>query len=76
MNVIIVGAGRVGLQISRMLSSDNHNVTVVESNPENCKRAADLLDALVIEGERLRSGYPSTSRNKKLRHACCRFFQR
>lgn len=44
MKVIICGAGQVGWQIARHLSSEQNNVTVVDNNAELVTRATDTLD--------------------------------
>lgn len=50
MKVIICGAGQVGWQIARHLSSENNDVTVVDKNPELVRRATDTLDVSGITG--------------------------
>ncbi|MEY8883207.1 Trk system potassium transporter TrkA [Donghicola sp. XS_ASV15] len=50
MKVIICGAGQVGWQIARHLSSELNDVTVVDSNPELVRRATDSLDVQGIAG--------------------------
>ena len=50
MKVIICGAGQVGWQIARHLSSENNDVTVVDNNAELVRRAADSLDVSGITG--------------------------
>lgn len=50
MKVIICGAGQVGWQIARHLSSERNDVTVVDSNPELVRRATDTLDVQGIAG--------------------------
>ncbi len=50
MKIIIVGAGRVGLHLAKKLTSEEHDVIIIENNPETCRRANELVDALVIEG--------------------------
>ncbi|HAJ34561.1 MAG TPA: Trk system potassium transporter TrkA [Chloroflexi bacterium] len=50
MRILIVGAGDVGFQLGRRLSRDQHDITLVEANPAKVRRAAEQLDALVIEG--------------------------
>ncbi|NBQ51331.1 MAG: Trk system potassium transporter TrkA, partial [Marivivens sp.] len=44
MKVIICGAGQVGWQIARHLSSERNDVTVVDNNPELVRRATETLD--------------------------------
>jgi trk system potassium uptake protein TrkA len=50
MNILIVGAGEVGLHLAKRLSAEKHNVTVLENNPEKAQYAEEHLDALVIAG--------------------------
>ncbi|MDI3475659.1 MAG: trk/ktr system potassium uptake protein [Thermococcaceae archaeon] len=51
MFVIIMGAGRVGYLVARMLESDGHDVTIIELNRERANELANHLNALVIEGD-------------------------
>ncbi|NOX40603.1 MAG: Trk system potassium transporter TrkA [Alphaproteobacteria bacterium] len=50
MKVIICGAGQVGWQIARHLSSEKNDVTVVDNNPDLVRRATDSLDVGGITG--------------------------
>jgi trk system potassium uptake protein len=50
MKVIIVGAGRVGLQLGKMLTAENNDVTIIDPDSKACRKASDLLDAMVIQG--------------------------
>ena len=50
MKVIICGAGQVGWQIARHLSSEHNDVTVVDNNPDLVRRATDTLDVQGIAG--------------------------
>ncbi len=50
MNVIIIGAGRVGFRVAKILSSEGHNVTIVDKDQDACHHAIELLDAMVLEG--------------------------
>ena len=50
MKVIICGAGQVGWQIARHLSSERNDVTVVDNNPDLVRRATDTLDVQGIAG--------------------------
>lgn len=48
MNVVIVGAGMVGIQIARELIAENRDVVLIEKNPETARIADNELDCLVI----------------------------
>ncbi len=50
MHVIIMGAGRVGLNLASFLISDDQDVTIIENDPNLCNNAVNELDALVISG--------------------------
>jgi len=50
MNVIIMGGGRVGLNLSSFLISDGHDVTLIENDENKCVEIASELDATVICG--------------------------
>ena len=50
MYIVILGAGRVGLNLASFLISDGHDVTIIESNNKLCNNAVHELDALVICG--------------------------
>jgi len=50
MKVIICGAGQVGFHIARHLSSEGHDVAVIDQSPELVRRVGDSLDAQPHEG--------------------------
>ena len=50
MHVLIIGAGEIGFQLSKRLSEEKYDITIVEKDPKRAKRAAEQLDARVIEG--------------------------
>lgn len=50
MYVVILGGGRVGLNLASFLISDGQDVTLIESDAELCSKAASELDSLVICG--------------------------
>ena len=50
MNIIIMGAGRVGLNLASFLISDGKDVIIIESDKNLCSNAVNELDALVICG--------------------------
>ncbi|MEM1387361.1 MAG: Trk system potassium transporter TrkA [Pseudomonadota bacterium] len=57
MKVVICGAGQVGWQIARHLSSERNDVTVVDYNPDLVRRATDTLDVQGVVGF---ASYPDT----------------
>ncbi len=50
MKIVIVGAGEIGFFLARQLSSENHDIVLIEIDPEKCAHASDNLDISVIEG--------------------------
>ena len=50
MYVVVMGGGRVGLNLASFLISDGHDVTLIENDNNLCTNAASELDALVICG--------------------------
>ncbi len=51
MKITIVGAGVIGSNLAKDLSDQNHEVYVVEKNPEVANKANEKLDAKVLTGE-------------------------
>jgi trk system potassium uptake protein TrkA len=47
---VVMGAGEVGFHLARSLSSDGHDVTVIEVDPAKQARIEEELDVLVIAG--------------------------
>lgn len=50
MNIIIVGAGKVGTTIAEQLSSENHNITIIDLNQKKVEEAAEDFDILGVVG--------------------------
>lgn len=50
LNIIIVGAGKVGYTLAEHLSTEEHNVTVVDTGDEALRRASDALDVMTLKG--------------------------
>jgi trk system potassium uptake protein TrkA len=50
MRVIVVGAGEVGFDVARILAQEQHDVAVVDADPEALGRAADRLDVMTVTG--------------------------
>ncbi len=51
MFVVIMGAGRVGYLVAKMLEQDGHDVTIVEMDKERARELSLLVNGLVIEGD-------------------------
>lgn len=50
MKIIIVGDGKVGYTLADSLSKEDHDVTIVDKNPEALRRAHDNLDVMCVKG--------------------------
>ena len=50
MRIIIVGVGEVGFHVAKALSEEDHDITVIDIDPQKCKRASESLDVIVQEG--------------------------
>ena len=56
MNIIICGAGTVGFTIAKLLTEQNHSITVIDQSSEDIKKINDSLDVKAIVGK---ATYPS-----------------
>ena len=50
-NIAIIGAGEVGFNLAKSLSKENHDITVVDIDPNKCQKIINHIDAKVIEGD-------------------------
>ncbi len=51
MNIIICGAGRVGFTIAKLLTEQNHSVTVIDQSSDDIQKINDALDVKAIVGK-------------------------
>ena len=51
MHIVIAGAGEVGTHLARMLSSEEHDLVVIDNNADRLKAVGSALDVLAIEGD-------------------------
>jgi len=56
MNIIICGAGRVGFTIAKLLTEQEHSVTVIDQSSEDIQKLNESLDVKAIVGK---ATYPS-----------------
>jgi len=56
MNIIICGAGRVGFTIAKLLTEQNHSVTIIDQSSEDIQKITESLDVKAIVGK---ATYPS-----------------
>lgn len=50
MNILIIGAGEVGFHLTRRLSAEKHNITILEKDSAVAHQADEQLDARVVIG--------------------------
>ena len=50
-NIVLIGAGEVGFNLSKFLSKENYDLTVIDIDPLKCNRIKNTIDARVIEGD-------------------------
>ncbi len=56
MNIIICGAGRVGFTIAKLLTEQDHSITVIDQSSEDIQKINETLDVKAIVGK---ATYPS-----------------
>ena len=50
MNVLVIGCGRQGSLLARMLDSNGHDVAVVDADAGQFSRLGDDFDGMTVEG--------------------------
>ncbi|MEX0661803.1 MAG: Trk system potassium transporter TrkA [Balneolaceae bacterium] len=50
MKILIAGAGEIGFELSKVLSQEHHDVTVLDQRQKCLQRVIDKLDVLAVEG--------------------------
>lgn len=51
MDIVIVGAGEVGHHLANVLSSEDHRVTVIDTDAVKCQRLLESLDVQAVVGD-------------------------
>ena len=51
MNIIICGAGRVGFTIAKLLTDQNHSITIIDQSSEDIQKINESLDVKAIVGK-------------------------
>jgi trk system potassium uptake protein TrkA len=51
MDIVIAGAGAVGIHLSRWLSSESHNITLIDRDQDRLSNIDSSIDAITIAGE-------------------------
>ena len=50
MRIVIAGAGEVGSHLAKMLSNENHDIVLIDTNEEHLKSVGANLDVLTYTG--------------------------
>lgn len=50
MKIVIVGDGKVGHTLTKILSGEGHDITIIDSNLDRLHETQDSLDVAVVEG--------------------------
>lgn len=50
MNIIIAGAGKVGVTLAEHLAAEHHNVTIIDVHDETLNKVSDQLDVMCVKG--------------------------
>lgn len=50
MKIVIIGIGKVGFALASSLSSEGHDITIIDNNPKVIERIENALDVLPIKG--------------------------
>ena len=65
MNIIILGAGRVGESVAESLSSEQNDITVIDQDPARLRQLEERLDLRGVVGNGIQ---PSVLREAGLGH--------
>ena len=50
MNIVIVGDGKVGHALAEQLSSEGHDIVVIDNSPDRLKNSDTRLDVIAVQG--------------------------
>lgn len=50
MKIIIAGDGKVGLTLTRKLSAEGHDITLIDSNPNVLEASVERYDVMAVQG--------------------------
>ena len=50
MNILIVGAGKVGSTLAAYLSQEDHDITIIDNDEDVIQQINDTLDVMCIKG--------------------------
>ena len=50
MNIIIAGDGKVGSTLTRLLSAEGHNITLIDTNARVLEKSQEQFDVMGVHG--------------------------
>ena len=50
MRIVVAGAGEVGTHLAKMLSRENHEIVIIDSDEERLKNLAEKCDLMALRG--------------------------
>lgn len=50
MNIIVVGCGKVGLNLADQLNKEGHDITIIDNDEKELRHAVDFLDVMGVHG--------------------------
>ena len=50
MKILIVGCGQVGFTLAERLNRENHDITLIDSDPDTLRSVADSIDVMSVTG--------------------------
>jgi trk system potassium uptake protein TrkA len=65
MKIILAGAGAVGAHLAKMLSNENHDITVIDTDPDRLRQIGSTMDVLTLEGSATSIGLLKEAKIKK-----------
>lgn len=65
MKIILAGAGAVGAHLAKMLSNENHDITVIDTDSDRLKLIGSTMDVLTLEGSATSIGLLKEAKIKK-----------
>ena len=51
MNIVLAGAGEVGLNLARSLAHENHNISIIDHDKDHLEYIATNVDVLTVHGD-------------------------
>ena len=50
MRIVVVGAGKVGVTLTGILSKEGHDITIIDNSSQILNETQEMLDVAVVEG--------------------------